>query len=201
VKKELIIRSNSSAVDFAMLSEGRLVELDKEVGKNKFSVGDIFVAKVRKTIPGLNASFVDVGHEKDGFLHYHDLGPKLLSLSKFVDQIDTKKVKSFSFSKFDFEKDIPVHGLIRDASLTQLSAVVHIIIDPISTKGPRLSSEISLAGRCMVLIPFSERISISQKIKSQDEKKRLKNLVKNIKPKGFGVIIRTVANNKSVNEL
>ena len=92
MKKELIIRSNSNAVDFAMLNEGRLIELDKEVGKNKFSVGDIFVAKIRKTIPGLNAAFVNVGHEKDGFLHYHDLGPKLLSLSKFVDEIDNKKV-------------------------------------------------------------------------------------------------------------
>ena len=201
MKKELIIRSNSSAVDFALLSESRLVELDKEVGKNKFSVGDIFVAKIRKTIPGLNAAFVNVGHEKDGFLHYHDLGPKLLSLSKFVDQIDTKKVKSFSFSKFDFEKDIPKNGLIKDCLKAKQTTLVQIIKEPISTKGPRLSSEISLAGRFMVLIPFSERISISQKIKSQDEKKRLKNLVKNIKPKGFGVIIRTVANSKSVNEL
>ena len=176
MKKELIIRSNSNAVDFAMLSEGRLVELDKEVGKNKFSVGDIFVAKVRKTIPGLNASFVNVGHEKDGFLHYHDLGPKLLSLSKFVDQIDTKKVKSFSFSKFSFEKDIPKNGLIKDCLKAKQTTLVQIIKEPISTKGPRLSSEISLAGRFMVLIPFSERISISQKIKSQDEKKRLKKL-------------------------
>ena len=99
MKKELIIRSNSNAVDFAMLNEGRLVELDKEVGKNKFSVGDIFVAKIRKTIPGLNAAFVDLGHEKDGFLHYHDLGPKLLSLSKFVDQIDSKKVTTLHQNK------------------------------------------------------------------------------------------------------
>jgi ribonuclease G len=178
VKKELIIRSNSNAVDFAMLNEGRLVELDKEVGKNKFSVGDIFVAKIRKTIPGLNAAFVNVGHEKDGFLHYHDLGPKLLSLSKFVDEIDNKKVKSFSFNKFQFEKDIPKNGLIKDCLKAKQTTLVQIIKEPISTKGPRLSSEISLAGRFMVLIPFSERISISQKIKSQDEKKRLKNLVK-----------------------
>ena len=96
MKKELIIRSNSNTVDFAMLNEGKLIELDKEVGKNMFSVGDIFVAKIRKTIPGLNAAFINVGHEKDGFLHYHDLGPKLLSLSKFVEEIDTKKVKSLS---------------------------------------------------------------------------------------------------------
>jgi len=193
VKKELIIRSNSNAVDFAMLNEGRLVELDKEEGKNRFSVGDIFVAKIRKTIPGLNAAFVDVGYEKDGFLHYHDLGPKLLSLSKFVDEIDNKKVKSFSFNKFQFENEIPKNGLIKDCLNAKQTTLVQIIKEPISTKGPRLSSEISLAGRFMVLIPFSERISISQKIKSQDEKKRLKILVKNIKPKGFGVIIRTVA--------
>ena len=191
MKKELIIRSNSNAVDFAMLNEGRLIELDKEVGKNKFSVGDIFVAKIRKTIPGLNAAFVNVGHEKDGFLHYHDLGPKLLSLSKFVDQIESKKIKSFSFSKFDFQKDIPKNGQIKDCLKNQQTTLVQVIKEPISTKGPRLSSEISLAGRYMVLIPFSDRISISQKIKSQDEKKRLKTLVKNIKPKGFGVIIRT----------
>ncbi len=201
MKKELIIRSNSNAVDFAMLNEGRLIELDKEVGKNKFSVGDIFVAKIRKTIPGLNAAFVNVGHEKDGFLHYHDLGPKLLSLSKFVDEIDNKKVKSFSFNKFQFEKDIPKNGQIKDCLNAKQTTLVQIIKEPISTKGPRLSSEISLAGRFMVLIPFSERISISQKIKSQDEKKRLKNLVKNIKPKGFGLIIRTVAKNKTVSEL
>jgi len=193
VKKELIIRSNSNAVDFAILNEGRLVELDKEEGKNRFSVGDIFVAKIRKTIPGLNAAFVDVGYEKDGFLHYHDLGPKLLSLSKFVDEIDNKKVKSFSFNKFQFENEIPKNGLIKDCLNAKQTTLVQIIKEPISTKGPRLSSEISLAGRFMVLIPFSERISISQKIKSQDEKKRLKILVKNIKPKGFGVIIRTVA--------
>ncbi len=201
MKKELIIRSNSNAVDFAMLNEGRLIELDKEVGKNKFSVGDIFVAKIRKTIPGLNAAFVDVGHEKDGFLHYHDLGPKLLSLSKFVDQISTKKVKSFSFSKFDLEKDIPKNGLIKDCLNSKQTTLVQIIKEPISTKGPRLSSEISIAGRYMVVIPFSDRISISQKIKSHDEKKRLKDLVKKIKPNGFGVIVRTVAKNKSVKEL
>ena len=99
VKKELIIRSNSDTVDFAMLNDGKLVELDKEIGKNKFAVGDIFVAKIRKVIPGLNAAFVNVNSEKDGFLHYHDLGPKLLSLTKFAKLVESKKIKSFSFNK------------------------------------------------------------------------------------------------------
>ena len=140
-RHKVIIRSNSNAVDFAMLNEGRLIELDKELGKNKFSVGDIFVAKIRKTIPGLNAAFVNVGHEKDGFLHYHDLGPKLLSLSKFVDEIDNKKVKSFSFNKFQFEKDIPKNGLIKDCLKAKQTTLVQIIKEPISTKGPRILSQ------------------------------------------------------------
>jgi ribonuclease G len=201
VKKELIIRSNSDTVDFAMLNDGKLVELNKEIGKNKFSVGDIYVAKIRKIIPGLNAAFVDVNNEKDGFLHYHDLGPKLLSLTKFAKLVESKKIKSFSFNDFKYEKDISKNGLIKDSLSPKQTVLVQVIKEPISTKGPRLSSEISLAGRFMVIVPFSERISISQKIKNTEERKRLKNLVSSIKPKGFGVIIRTVAKNRKVAEL
>ena len=191
MKKELIIRSNSDTVDFAMLNDGKLVELDKEIGKNKFSVGDIYVAKIRKIIPGLNAAFVDMNNEKDGFLHYHDLGPKLLSLTKFAKLVESKKIKSFSFNDFKYEKDISKYGFIKDSLSPKQTVLVQVIKEPISTKGPRLSSEISLAGRFMVIVPFSERISISQKIKNTEEKKRLRNLVSSIKPKGFGVIIRT----------
>ena len=201
MKKELIIRSNSDTVDFAMLNDGKLVELDKEIGKNKFSVGDIYVAKIRKIIPGLNAAFVDMNNEKDGFLHYHDLGPKLLSLTKFAKLVESKKIKSFSFNDFKYEKDISKNGLIKDSLSPKQTVLVQVIKEPISTKGPRLSSEISLAGRFMVIVPFSERISISQKIKNTEEKKRLRNLVSSIKPKGFGVIIRTVAKNRKVAEL
>ena len=201
MNKELIIRSHSSAVDFALLKDGKLIELNKEVEDNKFSVGDIFAGKVRKAIPGLNAAFVNVGHEKDGFLHYHDLGPKLPSLVKYIKQISTGKNKDYLLKQFRYIDDIEKDGNVEEALSPKQIVLVQVVKEPISTKGPRLSSEISLAGRFMVLIPFSERISISQKIKSQDEKKRLKNLVKNIKPKGFGVIIRTVAKNKSVNEL
>ena len=145
MKKELIIRSNSDTVDFAMLNDGKLVELDKEIGKNKFSVGDIFVARVRKVIPGLNAAFVNVDSEKDGFLHYHDLGPKLLSLTKFAKLVESKKIKSFSFNDFQYEKDISKNGLIKDSLSPKQTILVQVIKEPISTKGPRLSSEISLA--------------------------------------------------------
>jgi ribonuclease G len=201
VNKELIIRSNSSAVDFALLKDGKLIELNKEVDNNKFSVGDIYVAKIRKPVSGLNAAFVGVGHEKDGFLHYHDLGPNLPSLLKFFKRVSSGKIKDYSLKNFHFEKEIPKDGSIQDYIKTQQQILVQIVKEPISTKGPRVSSELSLAGRFMVLIPFSDRISISQKIESNAEKNRLKKLVKSIRPKGFGVIIRTVANNQKVKEL
>ena len=196
MNKELIIRSNSSAVDFALLKDGKLIELNKEVDSNKFSVGDIYAAKIRKPVSGLNAAFVDVGHEKDGFLHYHDLGPNLPSLLKFFKLVSSGKMKDYSLKNFRFEKEIPKDGSIQGYLKPQQNILVQIVKEPISTKGPRVSSELSLAGRFMVLIPFSDRISISQKIESNAEKSRLKKLVKSIRPKGFGVIIRTVANNQ-----
>jgi ribonuclease G len=196
VDKELIIRSEPSAVDFALLKDGKLVELNKEEDSNKFNVGDIYIAKIRKAVPGLNAAFVNVGYEKDGFLHYHDLGPQVSSLLKFIKRVSTGKLKDYSLKNFSFEKDIDKNGSIADVLKSNQSLLVQIVKEPISTKGPRISSELSLPGRYIVLVPFSNRISVSQKIESKDEKERLKRLVKSIKPKGFGVIVRTVAEGK-----
>jgi len=201
VKRELIIRSNSNAVDFALLKDGKLIELSKEEDNNKFSVGDIFIAKVRKPITGLNAAFVNVGYEKDAFLHYHDLGPQLSTMLKFIKRVSTGKVRDFSLKNVAFEPDIDKDGSINDAIKANQSLMVQIVKEPISTKGPRISSELSIAGRFLVMVPFSDRISVSQKIESKEEKDRLKRLVKSIKPKGFGVIIRTVAEGKKVAEL
>lgn len=201
MSKELIIRSNASAVDFALLRDGKLIELHKEVDNNKFSVGDIFLAKIKKPVSGLNAAFVNVGYEKDAFLHYHDLGPKVSTLLKFIKGVSTGKVKDFSPKKFPLEPEIDKDGSILDAVKANQSILVQIIKEPISTKGPRISSELSFAGRYLVLVPFSNRISISQKIGSREEKSRLKRLVQSIRPKGFGVIVRTVAEGKKVAEL
>ncbi|HLW33431.1 MAG TPA: Rne/Rng family ribonuclease [Aequorivita sp.] len=198
---ELYIRSGSQAVDFALLKDGRLIELHKEEEDSEFTVGDIFLAKIRKTVPGLNAAFVNVGYEKDGFLHYHDLGPKVPSLLKFIKSTTTGKLKDFSLKEFPFDKEIDKHGNINDALKTNQSILVQVVKEPISTKGPRLSSELSIAGRYIVLVPFSDRVSVSQKIESTKEKDRLKRLITSIKPKGFGVIIRTVAEGKKVAEL
>ena len=199
--KELIIRSSSEHVDFALLKDGRLIELQKEEGGNNFSVGDVFIAKIRKSVPGLNAAFVNVGYDKDAFLHYHDLGPKLPSLLKFTKNVSAGKLKDFSLKNFPFEKDIDKDGKIADVLKSNQSLLVQIVKEPISTKGPRISSELSIAGRYIVLVPFSNRISISQKIEDKEEKDRLKRLVKSITPPGFGIIVRTVAQGKKVAEL
>jgi ribonuclease G len=201
VNYELFIRSSSQSVDFALLKDGKLIELHKEEDDNKFSVGDVFIAKTRKIVPGLNASFVNVGYEKDAFLHYHDLGPKITSLLKFVKSVSTGKLKDYSLKNFPFEKDIDKNGGINHVLKSNQSTLVQIVKEPISTKGPRISSELSIAGRYIVLVPFSDRVSISQKIESKEEKDRLKRLLMSIKPKGFGVIIRTVAQGKKVAEL
>ncbi len=201
MNRELIVRSSSDAVDFALLKEGKLTELHKEQDNNDFSVGDIFLAKVRKPVTGLNAAFVNVGYEKDAFLHYHDLGPQLSTMLKFIKQVSTGKLRDYSLKNFPLDKDIDKHGSINDVIKSNQSLLVQIVKEPISTKGPRISSELSLAGRYLVMVPFSERVSVSQKIASKEEKDRLKRLVKSIKPKGFGVIIRTVAEGKKVAEL
>ena len=197
---ELIIRSNYSDIDFALLKDGKLIELHKDKNDNKFAVGDVFLAKVKKTLNGLNASFVNVGSDKDAFLHYHDLGPKLLSTQKYLKQIQSGN-KDYLLKDFKFEQEIDKHGKIENVIKAGQKMLVQVVKEPISTKGPRLSAELSIAGRYLVLVPFSDRISVSQKISSRSEKERLKRLVKSIKPKGFGVILRTVAENIKVAEL
>ncbi len=201
VNRELIVRSNSTAVDFALLKDGKLIELHKDEDTNNFNVGDILVAKVRKPVTGLNAAFVNVGYEKDAFLHYHDLGPQLATMLKFIKKVSSGHLKEYSLKNFPFDKDIDKNGTISNVIKANQSLLVQIVKEPISTKGPRISSELSLAGRYLVMVPFSDRVSVSQKIGSKEEKDRLKRLVSSIKPKGFGVIIRTVAEGKKVAEL
>jgi ribonuclease G len=201
VSYELFIRSSSQEVDFALLKDGKLVELHKENEDTKFSVGDIYLAKVRKTVPGLNAAFVNVGYEKDAFLHYHDLGPRVNSLVTFIKRVSTGKLRDFTLKDFPLEKEIDKNGSVSQVLKSNQSLLVQIVKEPISTKGPRISSELSIAGRYIVLVPFSDRVSVSQKIESKEEKNRLIRLIKSIRPKGFGVIIRTVAEGKKVAEL
>ena len=201
MSNELIIDVTPSEIVIALLKDKQLVELNKEKSNLQFSVGDVYLGKVKKIMPGLNAAFVDVGYEKDAFLHYLDLGPQIQTLQNFLEAAIQRKGKTLSMQRFKTESDIDKKGKIVDVLKVGQLILVQIAKEPISTKGPRLSSEISIAGRNIVLIPFSDKVSVSQKIASADEKKRLRTLIQNIKPKHYGVIVRTVAEGKSAETL
>ncbi len=201
MSSDLIIDVTPSEIVIALLENKRLVEIGREKSGAKFAVGDIYLGKVKKIMPSLNAAFIDVGHEKDAFLHYLDLGPQFASFNKFVRLASSKKNRITSISRLQAEPDINKEGSIAGLLKTGQSILVQIAKEPISTKGPRLTSEISIAGRNLVLIPFNDKVSISQKINSNEEKTRLKNLVQSIRPKKFGLIVRTAAENRMVAEL
>ena len=199
--KELIIDSSPNGSTIALLQDKQLVELHKEQITNNYTVGDIYLGRIKKIMPSLNAAFVDVGYEKDAFLHYLDLGPQVQSLLKLTKQVRSGGYQSKLLDNFKPEADINKGGKISDVLQKGVLLPVQIAKEPISTKGPRLSSDLSIAGRYVVLVPFSEVISISKKIKSNTERTRLRKVVESIKPKHFGVIIRTVSEGKGVDEL
>jgi ribonuclease G len=201
VSKELIIDVASSEIDIALLENKKLVELNKEKSNLKFAVGDIYLGRVKKIMPGLNAAFVDIGYEKDAFLHYLDLGPQFKSLHKYLNLALSKKNRLPSMPKFHKEPDIDKNGKIADVLTSGQLVIVQVAKEPISTKGPRLTSEISIAGRNIVLIPFSDKVSVSQKIESAEERNRLKTLLQSIRSNNYGIIIRTVAKGKKVKVL
>ena len=201
VGKELIINVTSSEINIALLEGKELIELNKERNDTIFSVGDIYLGKVKKIMPGLNAAFIDVGYKKDAFLHYLDLGPQFRSLNKLLHLGLSEKYRVPPLHKFKTEPDIDKGGKITAVLSPGKYVLVQIAKEPISTKGPRLSSEISIAGRNLVLLPFSNKVSVSQKIESAEERNRLKRLIVSIKPNNYGVIVRTVAEKRKVADL
>jgi len=201
VSSDLIIDVAPSEIVIALQEERKLVEITRERSGAKFAVGDIYLGKIKKIMPSLNAAFIDVGYEKDAFLHYLDLGPQFATLNKFLRIASSKKNILSSIGRIQSEPDINKEGKIAELLKEGQKILVQVTKEPISTKGPRLTSEISIAGRNLVLMPFSDKVSVSQKIKTNEEKSRLKKLVQSIKPRKFGVIVRTVAEGKMVAEL
>ena len=201
INRELIISSDVSEVNIVLLEDKQLVEFHKEQKNNNISVGDVYLGRIKKILPGLNAAFVDIGNKKEAFLHYLDLGPNILSLIKFTKLAQEGHSAQANMDKFQLEESISKSGKISDFLSVGDKIPVQIVKEPINTKGPRLSSDISFAGRYLVLVPFSNRISVSQKIKSSEERSRLKRLMQSIRPNNYGIIIRTVAEGKKVAEL
>ncbi len=198
---EVVVDVKPQEISIALLEDKKLVEFQKEERTENFTVGNIYVAKVKKMMPGLNACFVDVGYERDAFLHYLDLGPQFASYEKFLKQALNDRKKPLSLSKATILPELPKDGSIQKTVKVGQELLVQIVKEPISTKGPRLTCELSFAGRFIVLIPFKDKVSVSSKIKDAGERARLKQLIQSIKPKNFGVIVRTVAENKRAAEL
>lgn len=198
----MIINAAPQGVEIALLEDKRLVEMHNEKADASFAVGDLYLGKVKKLIPGLNAAFVDVGFEKDAFLHYTDLSPYARSLLKFTNMaINDKTPEGLDFSKFTVEPEIIKTGKISEVLGQKPNVLVQILKEPIAAKGPRLSCEISLPGRFVVVTPFNDIIAVSRKIHSSEERRRLQKIVESIKPKNFGVIVRTAAEGKNTAEL
>jgi len=201
VDSELVIDVRPNEISIAILEDKRLMEFQKEARNISFSVGDIYLGKIKKLMPGLNAAFVDVGYKKDAFLHYQDLGFTFNRIDKFLKSTLSDKKKVPSINKFAHYPETGKDGSIADIFKQGDEVLVQIVKEPISTKGPRLTSEISFAGRYLVVIPFGDKVSVSQKIQSGEERSRLKQLIQSIKPKNFAVIVRTSAEGKRVAEL
>ena len=201
MKSELIVDVQAAEVSIALLEDGRLMSLQKEARNIEYAVGDIYLAKVKKLMPGLNAAFVNVGYEKDAFLHYLDLGSHFASYSEYLKQLFADRKKQPKPLEGKLLPEIDKHGSITDAIAPGQELLVQIVKEPISSKGPRLSTEISFTGRFLVVTPFVDKISISQKIKSSEEKIRLRQLIESMKPRNFGVIVRTSAEGKKAEEL
>lgn len=201
MESKLILDVTPQQISIALTEDGRLVEFSRESREATFSVGNVYLAKVKKVMPGLNAAFVDVGFEKDAFLHYLDLGLYFSSSQQFLTSVLANRKKQPSMNRVQPTEELPKDGVITDYLVGGKEVLVQVVKEPISTKGPRLTAEISLAGRCLVLLPFGNKVSISQKIHAHEERFRLKKILQAAKPQNYGVIVRTVAEGKSAQEL
>lgn len=196
--KDLFVEVSATEVQIALMQNHKLIELSKESSQgHSYSVGDVFLGRVKKLLPALNAAFVDIGDSKEAFIHYLDLGLYFNSYDEFVKKSNPNTDLSGLYSDIKVGPALAKEGHIEDVLKVGQMLVCQIVKEPISTKGSRLTAEISLAGRNIVLLPFAQKVSISQKISSKEEKKRLETLVKSILPKNYGAIIRTAAEGKN----
>ena len=198
---DLIVNSTQKGDRIALLKDKSLLEYHFESVDNKFNVGDIFLGTVKRIMPGLNAAFVDIGYEKDAFLHYHDLGQNFKTYTKFLKVLQSSEKASVTLSNLKFESEIEKTGKITQVIKGGQKILVQVTKEPISSKGPRISCNVSLSGRYVVLVPFTNSVNVSRKISTREEKYRLKDIITSIKPKNFGVIVRTAAEGQKLEDL
>ncbi|MEM9417304.1 MAG: Rne/Rng family ribonuclease, partial [Bacteroidota bacterium] len=198
---ELVINATQNGFRIALLKDRGLLEYHLEEKDSQFTVGDIYLGTIKKLAPSLNASFVDIGYKKDAFLHYSDLGPQFKSLHKFMQLVTKGKHKGHELHQFPFEPEVDKLGKISDILTRNQQILVQVVKEPISNKGPRLSAELAIAGRYMILVPFINTVNVSKRITSSEERNRLIRLITSIKPTNFGVIVRTAAEGREAAKL
>ena len=196
--KELVIDVRKEQVSIALLEDKSLVELNRDALTQTLAVGNIYMWLGKKIMQGLNAAFVDIGYEKEAFIHYHDLGFQFLTFNNYIQQILNDRKHE---PKIKRQPDLDKEGNISSVLQVGQMIMVQIVKEPINTKGPRLTAEISIAGRNMVLLPLGEKVSVSQKIRSNEERVRLRRLLQSIKPANRCIIFRTLAEGKRLAEL
>ena len=202
MKSELIVDVQPTEIAIALTEDDRLQEISRESREEDlYAVGNIYYGRVKKVMPALNAVFVDVGYEKEAFLHYPDLGSSFLTLRSYLTQAVSNRRRMPLMEEMQRQKGLGKDGQIGNYVHVGDMLLVQVTKEPINTKGPRVTAEINIAGRNMVLIPFADKVMVSQKIKRESERKRLTQLIRAILPEGYGVIIRTVAEGKRSAEL
>ncbi len=202
MKSELIIDVHPDEIAIALTEDDRLQEIRREKRNvDTFAVGNIYYGRVKKVMPALNAVFVDVGYEKEAFLHYLDLGSNFLTLQKFITRTVSDRRRIPSMRSIEKQPECGKEGQIADYLKVGDTLLVQVTKEPINTKGPRLTAEISLAGRNMVLMPMGDKVMVSNKIRRDSERNKLRKMVQQVRPQGYGVIVRTVAEGAQMEDL
>ena len=199
MERELVIQATDLGCDIALLENKELVEFHRESRQNTLNVGDIYWARVKKIMPPLNAVFIDIGEGKEAFLHYTDLGEKFSSFSSYFKRVVSKE--HVKIERFQPLEEFPKDGKIGALLAVNDYLAVQILKEPMSSKGARLSADLSIAGRYLVLTPFMPQSNVSKKITNPSERSRLREITSKLTINNIGVIIRTVAEGKTVKEL
>lgn len=196
MSKEIVFNVGKQQTRIAIVEDGKLAELYIENAEHKRTIGNLYLGRIRKVMPSIQAAFVDIGQEQDAFLHFSDLSDNLPYLLDFLG-LEEPKVGAIDVptGRKDWDRR-PSDILNRGQTI-----LVQITKEPISNKGSRISTDISLAGRFLVLVPLQNYVAVSRKITDDDERRRLESLANSLVPDGVGVIVRTVAQDRDAKSL
>ena len=196
MSKEIVFNVGKQQTRIAIVEDGKLVELYIENAEHKRTIGNLYLGRIRKVMPSIQAAFVDIGQEQDAFLHFSDLSDNLPYLLDFLG-LEAPKAEAIDVPKGQKDWDRRPSDILNRGQ----TILVQITKEPISNKGSRISTDISLAGRFLVLVPLQNYVAVSRKITDDDERRRLESLASSLVPDGVGVIVRTVAEDRDAKSL